>query len=300
MERTMKKAFLLVWIAAAFAVIGAPPAFAQDPEPAPAEGGEEPPAEGSDDGGTDDDMMDAIESAADDAPPAAAAPTDAPDPTAKPADDGGEEEVDPLAEMSPDDKLYWSTLRNIYTLQQRRFRKSGRFGITLYGGLIPNNIFEQYIPVGLRLNYFILENIGIELAGSYNFKTRTGLENQIRESNGVGAGQVLIGDTQVSHTNFGLVWSPFYGKAAFYNSGLLHFDLFLFAGAGMVVAETTPNFNAPAEQEIKPEGALGAGLAFFVGDHFAGRIDFRQFVFQKVVGGVANPSEVSLGVSFFF
>jgi len=52
--------------------------------------------------------------------------------------------------------------------------------------------------------------------------------------------------------------------------------------------------------EFKPEGALGAGLAVFFGRHFAGRFDFRQFVFQKVVGGVANPSEISLGVSFFF
>ncbi len=211
-----------------------------------------------------------------------------------------EEEADPLEELEPGDKLYWSSVRNVYTLQQRRFTKNRRFGVTLYGGLIPNNIFEQYIPVGLRLNYFILENIGVELAGSYAFKDKTRLEPLIREQGGVGAGQVLIGDTQVSHTNFGVVWSPFYGKSAFYDNSLVHFDLFLFAGAGVVVAETTPNFNADPEQEIKPEGALGAGLAFFFGNHFAGRVDFRQFVFQKITGGVANPSEVSLGVSYFF
>ncbi len=288
--KMMNKRFgslVAVWIVA-FAM--ATPAFAQDPAPA---GDEAPPA----DGGTDDDMMDAIQTAGDEAAEETAAQ---PDPTAKPPKKKEDAEEDPLAKLQPDDKLYWSTVRNIYTLQQRRFRKSHRFGVTVYGGLIPNNIFEQYVPVGLRLNYFILENIGIELAGSYNLKTKTGLENQIREENGIGAGQVLIGDTQVSHTNFGIVWSPFYGKAAFYNSGLLHFDLFLFAGAGMVIAETTPNFNAKAEREIKPEGALGGGIALYFSDHFAGRMDFRQFVFQKVVGGVANPSEVSLGVSFFF
>lgn len=295
----MTKRTSIVALLAVAAWLTAAPAMAQEPAPAddaPAEDApaEEAPAEDSGD------VMDAIESAPE-APPAATATADTPDPTAKTADDdGGGEDVDPLAEMSQDDKLYWSTLRNIYTLQQRRFRKSGRFGVTVYGGLIPNNIFEQYIPVGVRLNYFILENIGIELAGSYNFKSKTGLEDQIREENGIGAGQVLIGDTQVSHTNFGIVWSPFYGKTAFYNSGLLHFDLFLFAGAGMVVAETTPNFNADPEQEIKPEGALGGGLAVFLGNHLAGRVDFRQFVFQKVVGGVANPSEVSFGVSYFF
>lgn len=288
----MTKRILLVWFAALASLAIAPPAFAQD-EPA-----EEGPVESAES----DDTLDAIEEAAEAAPAEATAAAVEAAPAAKPSKEKAEPEKNPLEGMSSDDKLYWSTVRNIYTLQQRRFQKSGRFGITLYGGLIPNNIFEQYVPVGLRLNYFILENIGVELAGSYNIKTKTGLENQIREEDGIAAGQVLIGDTQVSHTNFGIVWSPFYGKAAFYNSGLLHFDLFLFAGAGIVVAETTPNFNEPADQEIKPEGALGGGIAVFFGQHFAGRVDFRQFVFQKVnpPGGVANPSEVSLGVSYFF
>lgn len=262
------------------------------------------PASAQDDGGTDDDMLDAIEASGEEAAattPASGTPEPA---AAKGADakEPAEAEEDPLKAMSADDKLYWSTMRNVYTLQQRRFLKSKRFGVSLYGGLIPNNIFEQYVPVGLRLSYFILENIGVELSGSYNIKLKTRLENQIREESGLAAGQVLIGDTQVSHTNFGLVWSPFYGKAAFYNSGLVHFDLYLFAGAGIVVAETTPDFNAKPESEVKPEGALGGGMAFFFGDHLVGRVDFRQFVFPKVegVGGVANPSEVSLGLGFFF
>lgn len=282
----MKQRICLVWLAALSVMALAAPAAAQE------------------EGGTDDDMMDAIEAAGEEAPASTPAATAAAAPAAASAEaaEPAEAEEDPLAGMSADDKLYWSTMRNVYTLQQRRFQKSKRFGVSLYGGLIPNNIFEQYVPVGLRMSYFILENIGVELSGSYNISLKTRLENQIREESGLAAGQVLIGDTQLSHTNFGIVWSPFYGKAAFYNSGLLHFDLFLFAGAGVVVAQTTPDFNADPETEIKPEGALGGGIAFFLGDHVVGRVDFRQFVFPKVegVGGVANPSEVSLGLGYFF
>jgi hypothetical protein len=29
------------------------------------------------------------------------------------------------------------------------------------------------------------------------------------------------------------------------------------------------------------------------------RVDYRQFIFEKVNGGVATPSELTLGVSFF-
>lgn len=234
----------------------------------------------------------------------ASAPADGPAPAAteQAKDEEEEEAEDDLANLDPDDKLYWSTVRGIFTMQKRAFQKGRRFGITVYGGLIPNNVFEQYVPLGIRLNYFILENIGVELAGSYALKVKTGLQPLIEEEDGLAAQQVLIGDSQVSHTNFGIVWSPFYGKTAFYDNALSYFDMYLFAGAGLVVAETTPTFNAAPETDVKPEGALGAGLAFYAGQHFTLRVDFRQFVFQKVegVGGVANPSEVSLGAGYFF
>ena len=205
--------------------------------------------------------------------------------------------------LDPDDPDYWAKTRDIYTVQKRPFQKQGRFSATVYTGIIPNNIFEQYFPAGLRLNYFLLENIGLELAGSYNFKTDTGLKATIKESEGVGAEQILIGDTQVMHTNFGLVWSPFYGKTSFYNTALNYFDMYLFGGAGLVVTETQTDFNAETSASYKPEGVLGAGLAFYFGQSASVRVDYRQFVFQKEAdngGGVANPSEVSLGFGWFF
>lgn len=202
--------------------------------------------------------------------------------------------------LDPDDPLYWSTMRNVYSLQQRRFQKAGRFGISVYAGLIPNNSFESYVPLGIRLNYFILENLGLELAGSYALRVDKRLQDLIKEEDGTGAGAVLVGDEQVSHTNFGVVWSPFSGKTAFYSKALNYFDLYLFAGAGVVIKQTQPNFNAPKSVDLEPEGALGAGLSFYLGDSTLVRADFRQFVFSKIIGGVANPSEVSLGFGYFF
>lgn len=236
-------------------------------------------------------------------PSSAAITADAADPMA-PGDATGDElpaQADDET-LDPDDPLYWAKLRDVYTVQKRAFQKQGRLAVTVYGGLIPNNAFEKYIPIGLRINYFILENLGLELASSYAINIETGLESVIREPQGAGAQQILVGDTQLSHTNFGVVWSPFYGKTAFYNSALNYFDFYLFAGAGLVITETVPDFNEEPESDFKPEGALGAGLAYYLGDNAAVRIDFRQFVFQKVegVGGVANPSEVSLGLGWFF
>jgi len=230
---------------------------------------------------------------------ASVAPAMAQEPAANPAEAPGASAQDAPEEIDPNDPLFWAKTRDIFTVQKRPFQKEGRFAVSVYGGIIPNNIFEQYYPVGVRVNYYILENIGLELAGSYAFKSDTGLSDTIRTlDNDVPA--PLIGDRQVSHSNFGVVWSPFYGKTSFYNSALSYFDMYLFGGAGLVVAQTQPDYGDAISTEAKPEGVLGAGVAFYLGDHVTIRGDFRQFIFQKVTGGVANPSEASLGLGWFF
>ncbi|MFP4600312.1 MAG: outer membrane beta-barrel domain-containing protein, partial [Persicimonas sp.] len=213
-----------------------------------------------------------------------------------------EEQSSEEEQLDPEDPQFWAKSREVYTVQKRPFLKEGRFAATLYGGIIPNNIFEQYFPAGLRLNYYILENIGLELAGSYAFKAPTGLKEDVRDQQGVGAEQILIGDTQIFHGNFGVVWSPFYGKTSFYSSALNYFDLYLFGGVGMVVTETQNDFNTPPDTGVKAEGVLGAGLAFYLGENASIRMDYRQFVFPQVnpPGGIAQPSEVSLGFGWFF
>ncbi len=205
----------------------------------------------------------------------------------------------------PEDPHYWAKVRKIHTVQKREVQKVGRLGVSAYGGMIPNNIFERYFPVGLRLNYFILENIGLELSGSHAFRSETALEGVMDEANGINSESVRVADTQLWHANFGLLWSPFYGKTSFYENSIGYFDMFLFGGMGMVVTKTPEVANEPLSEidpNIKPEGVLGAGLSYFLLDNAMIRLDYRQFIFQKAgdVGGVANPSEVSVGFGWLF
>ena len=200
---------------------------------------------------------------------------------------------------APDDPLYWSEVRGIETVQRREILKEGRFGLTAYGGVIPNNIFEQYFPLGARINYFVLENLGLELSGSYALRVDTGLSDTLQDDQGVGATAVQLGDRQRSHVNVGVMWSPVFGKMAWRNKSLNYFDFFLLGGAGTVFRSTQSTIGDEIE-EVRPavEGMLGGGLIFFLSQRVSLRLDFRQFIFQKVTGGVANPSEISLGVMF--
>ncbi len=207
----------------------------------------------------------------------------------------------------PSDPDYWSEIREVQTVQRRPFQKVNRFALSAYGGVVPNNIFEKYIPVGLRLNYFILENIGLELAGSYAITSETSVEAILNESGsgggGASASQVFIGDRQVGQINFGIVWSPFYGKTTIGDLDIGYFDFYLIGGAGVVLTQVENNTNPEGGPvQAKPEGVVGAGLSYYFLDNAAVRLDYRQFIFAHAgnVGGVATPSEISIGAGWFF
>jgi len=189
--------------------------------------------------------------------------------------------------------------RGLQTVQIRAVRKVERLAATSYVGAIPNNIFEQYFPVGVRRNYYILENLGVELAGSFALGRDPGLTATLQDPLGVGADGVLLGDQQISHINFGLTWSTFFGKTSFMNRNVNYFDAYVFAGVGAVVKQSQPDFGVDANTGIDPEGVLGLGLMYFFTNDISIRVDFRQYIFQSVIGGVATPSEVSLGFTYF-
>ena len=214
-----------------------------------------------------------------------------------PAEQGEGEEAE---RPDPSDPLYWAEMRDVFTVQKRPFLKEGKFSATVFAGVIPNNIFEQYFPLGMRFNYFILENIGVELSGSYSLKTESGLDDTVTDPQGIGAQDILIGDTQKIHSSLAVLWSPFYGKTSFNNSALNYFDLYVAAGAGVVVTETQPDFNTPTTSDTNVKGVLGAGLAYYLGQRIALRLDYRQFLYNTQTGGLTKASEVSLGGSLFF
>ena len=202
--------------------------------------------------------------------------------------------------VEKDLELYWGGKRDVAVVQKRLFPKDGRLEFTLYSGVIPNDPFLTYIPVGGRFNYYFVESISLELAGSFtggplqlDSELTTFLKNQNRAN-------VDILDIQQWRAGATVVWSPFYGKLALLQRKLSHFDINLQGGFGVLQTESPPqNGIGHNVTELKPEGIVGAGFRFFLTDNITLRVDYRQFIFQKVNGGVATPSELTLGVSFF-
>lgn len=200
--------------------------------------------------------------------------------------------------------MYWGERRNVDIVQPRLFTKDGRMELTVFGGIIPNDPFLTYIPIGGRVAYYFVESIGVELSGEYSggaLQVQSDLEDYLAEEERFSA-TVDVLDRQDWRANATVVWSPFYGKMALLDSALSHFDVNLVAGFGAIQISSPPrkdSFDQNDVTEIREEGILGAGMRFFVTDALTVRLDYRQGIFRKVSGGVLTPSEVSLGVSYF-
>ncbi|MBL8788316.1 MAG: outer membrane beta-barrel domain-containing protein [Deltaproteobacteria bacterium] len=194
-------------------------------------------------------------------------------------------------------RLYWGNeMREVEALQKRQYRKDQRFEFELYSGIIPNDEFYSYYPLGVRADYFFAEDFGAEVWGSYLIRVSSELEDFL-ESN---FNQSLIVDVPQSlqwlaGANF--LWSPIHGKLGIFTDKLAHFDVHLAFGVG-VIGTTVKQLN-DEKSKVDIAGNVGLGMRFFLSDSVALRFDYRQFFYPAEGGGLSHPAELTLGVSFF-
>lgn len=212
------------------------------------------------------------------------------------AQQAAEDEAAPTLEQDLD--TFWAEQRRVRVLQRRLYQTDGEFQLTLYAGVVPNDPFLKYFPLGGRFGYHLSESIAVELSGAYMLDTQTELADFLDEEGDV---SVFLRDIQKWRANIAVLWSPIYGKFSFLGTKLAHFDWYFGAGVGVLGAENSPsNDLANFTVGVKPEVVLATGWNLHLHQNWALRIDYRQFIFQKEAGGVAMPSEISLGGSFFF
>ena len=193
-------------------------------------------------------------------------------------------------------RMYWGTeMREVDSLQKRLYRKDQRWEFELYSGVIPNDEFYSYYPLGGRVDYFFAEDFGAEVWGSYLIRVSSELEDFLEQN----FNESLIVDIPQSlqwlaGANF--LWSPIHGKFGIFTDTLAHFDVHLAFGAG-VIGTTVRRLNEE-DSKVDVAGNVGLGMRFFLSDSIALRFDYRQFFYAAEGGGLSHPAELTLGVSF--
>ena len=211
---------------------------------------------------------------------------------------------------------YWGTRHSIPNVEKRLFAKAGRHEGTLLGGTIPNDPFYKYYPLGARYDWYPIEDLAIELSGTYVLNTSADLQTFIESD--LRAKAVGVRPQQLEWTGMlGVLWVPFQGKIGIFSAKMGHFDLALAGGIGGIgtqiqkaTAETEANIKT--EADIAFGGYVGATLRFYILEWFAMRVDYRHFFYggkraensqsdtpTVVSDGVHAPAEITLGFSFF-
>jgi len=129
--------------------------------------------------------------------------------------------------------------------------------------------------------------------GAYSYNVDTGLRKQ------------LIRDFSVNPTAFeevqymvgsDIIWSPFYGKTAFLNKSVSHFEVFLIAGGSILnLANSTggPGLFRPAVN-------FGLGARLFSSKHLSYRLDLADNLVVSKDKGIFNVPTIQLSAAINF
>ena len=219
------------------------------------------------------------------------------------------------------DALESADTKQIAVVEPRPFTKEGRGEISLGLGTIASDVFLVYLPVTLRGGYHFKEWMSLEASASFMgcYGSEVGDDlvraagqkchrvlkssyKQLKQENldMTHVGHVIMREYQVARFNINPIWSPFVGKFALGNDAIVHFDLNLSAGLGVVLIELMDD-ERWGSSSIKAsfEGNLGAGVRFVFLDVVGLRFDFREYLYGKQESrGLATASEFAISVSF--
>jgi outer membrane beta-barrel protein len=170
-------------------------------------------------------------------------------------------------------------------VQKRKFRMDHE--IFAAAGLQPLDAFYKGLgPLGGYTLHFS-DTVAWELVrGGYAFILHTGLHDQLNKDFGV---QETKFDEMEWMVSTAAMLTPFYGKLSFLNSSVLHTELFVVLGA------TVGKF----KDTYKPGPQAGAGLRFFLSEHWSIRLDVRyHYLFNtQQISKSTQVVDIALGLA---
>jgi len=184
-------------------------------------------------------------------------------------------------------------------IENRFFLKESRFEIAPHLGYVPNNSFAKRYVGGVALNYHFAETlaVGADITyspdlGKNDLKQLVGiLLDRAFNASGANVGFQQPLDKVTLSAAFGVSWAPVYGKINLVGETVMNFDLYMFAGLGMVsktnyfaqydenvgqiVAPNDVVLLAPAGNEVRIAPTLGLGQNYFLNQMLALKIDVK-------------------------
>ena len=174
----------------------------------------------------------------------------------------------------------------VLVIQDRKYNKAGRLELGLDLGMMNTSPFYKSYAMGGHMTYHMSEYFGIEAFAQTSKSKLTADGKQIEN--------FLETFEFPSKKEFkkpkffggvGLIWSPIYGKFAFFRSNIIHFDFYGQAGVSMLGTET----NVAEGKDQKHIGSLlGLGMRVFFNDTWIWRFDAKNNIYRADFAAVSN------------
>jgi outer membrane beta-barrel protein len=187
----------------------------------------------------------------------------------------------------------------VKAVQRKGFLKRHRFELEpVYFAATVNDAFYEKFGYGARVAYNLQDSFALSLRGNWYTKYRT---DNVREGKLAFQSQLVAADIEQQYMLDG-IWSPVYGKASFLAHSIVHFDLYLAAGFGIVRSSTS---GPPLNQGWHPAADLGGGLRFYPKDWFAINLGLMATLYPDqpvplLPASIQKVFAATVGMSLFF
>jgi outer membrane beta-barrel protein len=200
--------------------------------------------------------------------------------------------------------------KEVFVLQNRKFRKAGKIHANLGYGFTTSGAFVDASAFQGRAGYFFKEEMGVEFVYSMN----SGEENDTAKSvrNPGGAGSFPFRRIVDNYMGAMFLWSPFYNKINTFNK-IVYMDWIL--GIGFAKLEETNNKNeiltSGGDTTLTTESHTGImwdlGTKFYITDMWSLRVDLNAVHYKATEAKATGAAEqwysnydlvFALGVNF--
>lgn len=164
--------------------------------------------------------------------------------------------------------------KEIYVLQNRKFRKDGNFYV---GGTLGYNLSQEFLDAyggTVRAGYFFTEDWGLEFLYGKNTSEENDTAKGVKEQ-----GTVPFYRDIDSFVGAMVMWSPFYSKINTFNK-VFYFDWMFGLGVGSITTKDNRNkFDTTAanQDSLTSESVIGAlwntGFRFYINESWSLRLD---------------------------
>jgi outer membrane beta-barrel protein len=171
--------------------------------------------------------------------------------------------------------------KEIYVLQNRKFRKDGNFYV---GATAAYNLSQDFLDAyggTVRGGYFFTEDWGIEFLYGKNTNSENDTAKGVKEQ-----GTVPFYRQIDSFMGAMIMWSPFYSKINTFNK-IFYFDWMFGAGVGSITTKDNRNkFDTTAlnQNDLTSESNIGGlwntGFRFYLNQNWSLRLDLTGQIYK--------------------